>query len=138
MIGKCTSCNKAIMTLKSLKSLKALKALKAKEVKEANKNNKWLKLDIYREHTLELSNNTLMRVAVCIDCKVKLVSSNLVKNIGNTILKKHKEYWKNQKDKPKGFEKFTVVDYNTNFSKFRQKQQIRKHEQHLERLKVKK
>lgn len=94
----------------------------------------------YADHIIELSNGTIMRVGVCSDCKLLLVSGDQVQVTADNILQNHIEYWDSlneddsevavlqsdktpvkmgvsedlgQKTIPNDYQDFTVVDPNT-------------------------
>lgn len=113
MVGYCSSCGVEIIDLEAKKFLPN-----------------------YANHIIELSNGTLMQVGVCVDCKLKLVSGNKVQKTADDILKNHKIYWKDSKDKPKDNETLTVVDPNSDSYKFHQKKILKEHEEHLKKLKT--
>jgi len=101
MLGKCSNCKTQIMDLE----LRGRKRL----------------LDNYRDHIVELSNGTLMRVGVCVNCKILLVAGAKVKETADNILKNHKDYWENDQYAPKGFKDFIIVDPNSTEDKFMKK-----------------
>lgn len=74
----------------------------------------------YRDHWLELSSG-LMRVAVCVNCKAKLMSSAEGKQIAEQILEKHKDFWRSDINAPKGFEEFQIIDHNSSEEKYLRK-----------------
>lgn len=78
-------------------------------------------LSNYRDHIVELSNGTLMRVGVCQNCKELLVSGKIVKKTADNILKRHKDYWATDEHAPRGFEDFEIIDPNTDEEKFAKK-----------------
>lgn len=89
----------------------------------------------YREHIIELSNETMMRVGVCVTCKGKLVSGSKVKTTANAILANHRIYWGVQKRRPKNFDKLTVSDPNTDEKKFNRARKERRHAEALKKSK---
>jgi len=116
VVGYCTSCGVEIIDL-SLKKPKLLKN--------------------YAEHEIELSNETIMPVGVCADCKLKLISGNEVQKIADKILSNHKTYWsgKNGKERPKDWDKLTVTDPNTSYEKWYKKKILKNHSDKIERIK---
>ena len=78
----------------------------------------------YREHTIELSNLSLMRVAVCLDCKDTLTHETAQsKKIADTILDRHKVWWTNNLPKkdprmPDFHMDLSVEDANSSEEKF--------------------
>lgn len=72
----------------------------------------------YRDHIIELSNGTLMRVGVCQNCKELLVAGKKVKATADNILKRHKDYWNTDEHAPKGYKLFSITDPNTDEDKF--------------------
>lgn len=82
----------------------------------------------YRDHWLELSHG-LMRVAVCVNCKEKLVSSTEGKKVAEAILEKHKEFWRSDINAPKGFEEFLILDTNSSEEKYLTKRKQAEQEQ---------
>jgi len=101
MLGKCSNCKTQIMDLE----LRGRKRL----------------LDNYRDHIVEISNGTLMRVGVCVNCKILLVAGTKVKETADNILKNHKEYWEVDKYAPKGFKDLFIADPNSTEDKFMKK-----------------
>ena len=75
----------------------------------------------YRDHIVELSNGTLMRVGVCVNCKALLVAGSKVEDTADNILKNHKEYWNNDPYAPKGYKSLIITDSNSTEEKFMQK-----------------
>jgi hypothetical protein len=73
----------------------------------------------YRDHVLEISNGTLMRVGVCQNCKELLVAGKKVKKTAEDILENCKAFWRGSDEyAPHGFEMFEVIDPNTDEDKF--------------------
>ena len=101
MLGKCSNCKTQIMDLE----LRGRKRL----------------LDNYRDHIVELSNGTLMRVGVCVNCKALLVAGLKVKDTADNILKNHKDYWEKDSHAPDGFKSLIITDSNTSEDKFMKK-----------------
>lgn len=85
----------------------------------------------YRDHELEIGDKdgrplSIMRVAVCVNCKALLTAGGKVQATADTILKNHKEYWNQHPEEFSSsggqtfdFETFTVSDPSTDFSKHR-------------------
>lgn len=108
MLGFCSACGERIITLGKKPRF----------------------LDNYREHFIELSNKTIMKVGVCADCRVSLVAGD-AKGKADLILANHKEYWANRTKKtkkttgrttkmiPRFFEDLTVENPNTTPRDFR-------------------
>lgn len=107
MVGYCTNCGTEVMDITRSRGKR--------------------KLDNYREHTMEISDGSLLNVAVCDTCKSLLVSGNKVEETSNRILKHHKIYWQeNRKDDhgdtpPDAFDKLVITDPNSNILKNRAK-----------------
>lgn len=101
MLGKCSNCKTQIMDLE----LRGQKRL----------------LTNYRDHIVELSNGTLMRVGVCVNCKALLVAGLKVKETADNILKNHKAYWEGDQYAPKGYKSLIIIDPNSTEAKFMQK-----------------
>lgn len=112
MIGFCSACGAEVIDLKKDKRARFLPN--------------------YRDHLVELDNNSMMRVAVCEKCKIELASGKS-KKTADKILENHKTYWNNHKA-PQGFEKFKIVDSNTSKSKFFRKREKRQQEEELNKL----
>lgn len=108
MVGYCTSCGVQVMDLSP--------AARGKRA-----------LPNYCEHTIEMSDGSLLRVAVCDQCKPLLVSGDKVQETADRILKHHKIFWQgNKKDqfgdgRPDRFDKLTVSDPNSDIVKNRTK-----------------
>jgi len=117
MLGICSNCGTQIMDL--------------------NQRGQDRLLTNYRDHIVELSNGTLMRVGVCVNCKELLVAGKKVKETADKIMEKHKEYWRNDEHAPRGFEDFSITDPNTDEDKFRKKRgdKIVKEEKNLQKQK---
>ena len=75
----------------------------------------------YRDHIVELSNGTLMRVGVCVNCKALLVAGLKVKETADNILKNHKAYWDGDRYAPKGYKSPIIIDPNSTENKYMQK-----------------
>ena len=103
LVGVCTACGTEIMDL-------------------TIKKKKQRRLENYREHIVELSNNTLMRVAICEKCKVKLVSGKDVQATADLILENHKFYWDLKKQK--WHKELKIEDPNTSKEKYLSKKLI--------------
>ena len=56
-----------------------------------DENNKPFELPIYREHFIELSNGSLLKVGVDETCKISLVSGEKVRENAEKILEAYKE-----------------------------------------------
>jgi len=107
MTGTCSSCGKEILV---------------------KVNGKFRKSLAYREHFLELSNGTIMRVGVCEDCKIKLVTGDKVDETAEKILDNHKIYWKEHSDTaPAKYDEITVTNPNTTPSQFIRSRNIDRH-----------
>ncbi len=104
MIGICSNCDTQVMDL--------------------NRRGQDRFLLNYRDHIVELSNNTLMRVGVCVNCKKLLEDEKTAQETSDNILRKHKEYWNSDEYAPIGFEDFTIIDPNTNEEKFAEKRKL--------------
>ena len=104
MIGRCSHCGMNIIELKAEKK-------------------KRITSD-YVEHLLELSNKTLMRVAVCPNCKALLVSGDKVSETADKIMQNHIYYWDfHQKQRPEDYKSLFVTDPNTSKSKYFRKRE---------------
>jgi len=115
MIGRCSHCGVNIIELKQTKK-------------------KRITSD-YCEHLLELSNKTLMRVAVCPNCKVLLVSGDKVLKTADKIIKNHIDYWNHhQRQAPGDYKELYVVDPNTSKSKFFRKREKAIQEEEIKKL----
>lgn len=107
MVGYCTNCGVEVMDITRARGKK--------------------KLDNYREHTMEMSDGSLLSVAVCEECKTLLVTGDKVQETAERILKHHKIYWQeNSKDdhgdaRPSRFDKITISDPSSNILKVRSK-----------------
>lgn len=107
MVGYCTNCGTEIMDITRPRGKKALPN--------------------YAEHTMELSDGSMLKVAVCTTCKPLLVSGSKVEETANRILKHHKIYWEQHETddhgdgRPNRFDKLTVADPGTNALKIRTK-----------------
>lgn len=105
--GKCTNCDRQVLDLTKKGSKRFLPN--------------------YCEQEMELSNGTLMRVAVCSDCKATLVNeSEEATTIANNILDRHKVWWSNNlRDNDPRMPAFhlelQVEDVNSNAEKFIEK-----------------
>lgn len=105
----------------------------------------------YRDHELEIGAEdgrplSIMRVAVCVNCKALLAAGDKVQVTADTILKHHQEYWRQHPEEFStsngqsfDFEKFTVSDPSTDFSKHRQKkEEFRQKNEDIQRKKEQK
>lgn len=109
MIGWCSSCGVQVMDL----TKKGAKRF----------------LPNYREHYVELSDRTLMRVGVCEDCRSSLTSGPNVAKTADKILKNHKTYWKFNGRRESAYKDLKIEDPNTDELKFRRNRQLRKHQE---------
>jgi hypothetical protein len=115
MLGFCSSCGKSIIDLK-----KKGKKASAKFTED------------YREHIIELSNFTIMRIAVCAECKEYLVSGAEVIKMAQKIVDNHILYWKNhKKGAPKNYDKIKVVNPNTTPRDFMRKKEKKRREEEV-------
>jgi len=104
MLGKCSACGTQVI-----------------EIKKENGKVKAKYLSNYKEHIIELSNHSIMRVAVCDKCKVELVAGKS-KEIAVKIVDNHIDFWgKNKKTAPKEFASLTCVNSNTTLQDFTRK-----------------
>ena len=119
MVGYCSSCGAQIIDL--------------------TKQGKDRFLPNFTQHTIELSNGTLMAVGVCSDCKVKLVGGKNVQATADTIVGNHKIYWAVQDEgmRPKDFVTITATDPNTSYEKWYNKKILKAHADHVKKLKQK-
>lgn len=107
MVGYCTNCGTEIMDITRPRGKKALPN--------------------YTEHTMELSDGSMLKVAVCTTCKPLLVSGSKVQETADRILRHHKIYWQQHEidehgdGRPSRFDKLTVSDPGTNILKIRNK-----------------
>lgn len=105
-IGLCTACDTPILDL--------------------SKKGKARFLPNYREHEMELSNESLIRVVVCDECKDVLVSDTPeAMAMATGIIERHKVWWsenlsEDDERMPKFHERLAVIDSNSNLLKFRQ------------------
>jgi hypothetical protein len=76
---------------------------------------------------MELSDGSMLKVAVCTTCKPLLVSGSKVKETADRILRHHKIYWQQHETddhgdgRPNKFDKLKVSDPGTNILKIRKK-----------------
>ncbi len=89
----------------------------------------------YRDHEIEVGDAdgrplSIMRVAVCVNCKALLTSGKKVQDTADAILKKHKDYWREHPEEFSestgqvfDFETFTVTDPNTDLAKHKKKKE---------------
>ena len=108
MIGWCSSCGVQVMDL----TKKGAKRF----------------LPNYKEHYVELSDHTLMRIGICEDCRANLTSGPDVLKTAAKILKNHKTYWKFV-GLGKKYQDLKVEDPNTDEGKFRRNRVLRKHQE---------
>lgn len=74
----------------------------------------------YREHYIEITNGTLLRVGVCESCRPLLISGENVLENAKRILDAHKIFWASEN--PIGdYDSLDVVDPNTDEKKFLEK-----------------
>lgn len=100
-LTNCYSCDKQIIKVLNKDGVKKIK------IKEN-----------FREHTIELSNNTIMRVAVCKECK-EILMTEAGKEKVDIILAKNKLHWSKGRKINKGnFDKLTVINTNITKRKF--------------------
>lgn len=112
MLGYCSSCGAKIIEAKKVGLRKA--SLR--------------KLLNYKEHIVELSNGTIMRVAVCDKCKTELVAGKS-QEIADKIIDNHIKYWDKvavKKEIPNDYKTITVVNSNTDLGTFLKKQEAEK------------
>lgn len=108
MLGKCSACGLKIIDITVNRTKASLR-----------------KLPNYHEHTIELSNGTIMNVAVCDTCKIELVSGKAKKK-ADEILDKHIQFWdarKKHKDTPRGYQTLKISNPNTDLATFLKKQE---------------
>lgn len=107
------------------------------EIMDLSKRKRARILPNYREHTIQVSSGSLLRVGVCDECKAKLVSGDVVKKTADKILANHKIYWNfNIKDRPEHSKKYkalTVSDPNSDITKVAIQRKQRKEEENLTR-----
>lgn len=107
MVGYCTNCGTQIIDITRPRGKKALPN--------------------YAEHTMELSDGSMLKVAICTTCKPLLISGSKVKETADRILRHHKIYWQQHEidehgdGRPSRFDKLTVADPGTNMLKIRRK-----------------
>lgn len=100
-LTNCYSCNKQIIKIAEKEGIKKVKIK-----------------DNFREHFIELSNKTIMRVAVCKECK-ELLMTQAGKEIAETILSKNKTHWrKGKKIKTENFDNLNVESSKITKGKF--------------------
>lgn len=116
-IGACTSCDKQIFDASKPKGSRFTEE--------------------YREHTLGLSNETLMRVGVCASCKEILDSDNTkAQELANQILERHKIWWRNnlpETKQPYFFKNIAVTNVTTDEDAFREKLSEKEKEKQMTR-----
>jgi len=102
MLGYCSACGKKIINMEIKGGKASLR-----------------KLDNFRENMIELSNGTLMRVAVCDSCKEELVAGNSMAK-AQEILDNHVIYWEKQdkQEVPLNYASLEVVNSNTDLGTF--------------------
>lgn len=122
MIGFCSSCGEVVIDL-------------TKDGRKASAKFK----ENYKEHIIELSNKTIMRVGVCDKCKIELVSGKNPLKIAKKIIKNHIDYWTgHRKEAPRSFEEIKVVHPNTNLRQFlRKKEKVNQDRELTKMLNVK-
>ena len=109
MLGYCSACGEKIIEAKMQGKRKA--SLR--------------KLPNYKEHIIELSNGTIMRIAICDKCKVELVAGKSQKT-AEKILDNHIAYWSTAKSKPTDYKNLSVVNSNTDLGTFIKKVEAEK------------
>ena len=106
MLGYCSACGAKIIEITIEKGKKKARFL-----------------DNYKEHIIELSNNTIMRVAVCDKCKVELVAGKS-KKTANKIVENHIAYWDNKPlNSPMDYQKIICINSNTTEMDFLRKKE---------------
>lgn len=83
----------------------------------------------YREHFLELSNGTLMRVCVDEECKTRLIGGSEVMKNANIILENHKAFWARESPESIDAQDLEVIDPNTDEEKYRRKKALQTKEE---------
>lgn len=106
MVGFCSSCGANIIDLTGEKPKK---------------------LPNFREHLIQLSDWSLMRVGVCDICKEKLTNGKDRQKIADAVLNNHKTYWKNTVNKPKGKDALTVLNPDTTDEDFKRERVLKMH-----------
>ena len=106
MIGYCSSCGDQVLDLSGPRPVM---------------------LPNFREHTIMLSDWSMMRVGVCDVCKEKLISGQNIGKTADKILKNHKTYWRGKQSGPIGFEDMTVADPDTDTTKYRRDRAMKIH-----------
>jgi hypothetical protein len=122
-VGCCSYCDVKIFDVKKRTQEKVVRMAKRK-------------LPEYREHTFELSNESLMRVGVCQKCKDVLVEgSSDAEVIAEAILNRHKEWWKKNEKKEHipFYNSIFVVDVNSSEEKFSEKRKALEEEKEMTR-----
>lgn len=101
LLGHCTACGEEVIDLSKKDKRASAKFLLN-----------------YREHTIMLSNDTLMRVSVCVKCKAQLTSGDAT-GTAKKIVENHIKYWKNHiKEAPVGYAKYKCIHPNMDFASF--------------------
>lgn len=105
MLGFCSACGAKIIDIKKKGGKASLR-----------------KLENYKEHIVELSNGTIMRVAVCDNCKIELVAGKAL-DTAKTILSNHKDYWENNRKKKDitDYAGLKIINPNTDLGTFLKK-----------------
>lgn len=83
-----------------------------------DENNKPFELPIYREHFIELSNGSLLKVGVDETCKISLVSGKKVRENAEKILEGYKEHLREIAGYRSDFESWNVTHPNTSKEDF--------------------
>lgn len=107
------------------------------EIIDLTKRKRARMLPNYREHEIQLSDGSLMRVGVCDTCKAKLVAGPDVQKTADKIVANHKIYWDaNIQDRPdhsKKYKNLTCIDPNSDINKVKIQRKKRKDEEALAR-----
>jgi hypothetical protein len=120
MLGFCSACGEQVIEIKRIG-----RKVKAKF------------LPNYYEHYIELSNKTLMRIALCDKCKEYMVSGKNPKEKAQSIVNNHITYWNNnskKKDKPKNFKNLTATNPNLSVRDFIRSREKEKQEQDMSNI----
>lgn len=99
MVGFCSSCGDDILV---------------------SVNGKLKKKNNFEEHTIMLSDWSLMRVAVCTDCKKLLKKQARKQEIADTILTNHETFW----DKKTGL---TAENADAEITEFKREKALKQH-----------
>lgn len=98
-----------------------------------DEDNRPYELPNYREHFMELSNGSLLKVGLDENCHIGLISGNKVKQNAEKMLESYKAWLRAIPGQPSDFEELEVVKPNTNELDF-QMDRIRKQNEEAAKL----